>query len=105
MNCTLSQLRNKEVISRENGCRIGYVDDLEVDIRSAEVRAIVIYGRFRFLGLFGRKPDCVIPWSKIELIGEDTREFLEKTPRKAQKTEVFSRILKITVFLPVTKKF
>ena len=72
MNCSLSQLRNKEVINSKNGCRIGYVDDLEVNTRDARVCALIIYGRLKFFGLFGRKDDCVIPWNCIELIGEDT---------------------------------
>jgi len=72
MNCSLSQLRNKEVINSRNGCRIGYVDDLEVNTGDARVCAIIIYGRLKFFGLLGRKDDCVISWNRIELIGEDT---------------------------------
>lgn len=72
MNCSLSQLRNKEVINSRNGCRIGYVDDLEVNTRSAKVCALIIYGRLKLWGLLGRKDDCIIPWDHIELIGEDT---------------------------------
>ena len=72
MNCCLSTLRHKEVISRRNGCRIGYVDDLEIDTQSARIYSLIIYGRLKCFGLLGRKDDCVIPWDKIELIGEDT---------------------------------
>lgn len=72
LNCRLVELRNKEVISCENGCRIGYVDDLEVDTSDAKVKALVIYGRLKLFGLFGRKDDFIIPWKNIELIGEDT---------------------------------
>ena len=72
MNCSLSQLRNKEVINSRNGCRIGYVDDLEVNTRDARVCALIIYGRLKLFGLLGRKDDCVISWDRIELIGEDT---------------------------------
>lgn len=72
LNCRLVELRNKEVISCENGCRIGCVDDLEVDTSDAKVKALIIYGRLKFFGLFGRKDDFIIPWKNIELIGEDT---------------------------------
>ncbi len=72
MNCSLSQLRDKEVINSKNGCRIGYVDDLEVNTRDARICALIIYGRLKLFGLLGRKDDCVIPWDRIELIGEDT---------------------------------
>ena len=29
-------------------------------------------GRQRFLGLIGREEDIVIPWSEIEVIGQET---------------------------------
>lgn len=72
MNCRLVELRNKEVISCDNGCRIGCVDDLEVDTTNAEVKALIIYGRLKLLGILGRRDDCIIPWENIALIGEDT---------------------------------
>lgn len=72
MNCRLTQLKHKEVISRNNGCRIGFVDDLEVDTVNASIRSIIIFGRPKYLGLLGKRSDCIIPWQKIELIGEDT---------------------------------
>ncbi len=72
MNCRLVELRHKEVINCKNGCRIGYVDDLVVDTNNAKVCSLVIYGRAKCLGLFGRREDCIIPWANIEIIGEDT---------------------------------
>lgn len=72
MNCRLVELRHKEVINKQNGCRIGCVDDLEIDSRNACVVAIIIYGRPKCFGLFGRYDDFIIPWKSIDLIGEDT---------------------------------
>lgn len=71
MNCRLCELRNKEVVNCDNGCLIGCVDDLEVDTRTATVRALIIYGRLKLFGLLGRKDDFIIPWENIKLIGED----------------------------------
>ncbi len=70
--CRVTDLRHKEVINRRNGCRIGCVDDVEVDTVSAKLVAIIIYGKPRFFGLFGRYDDLVIRWENIDLIGEDT---------------------------------
>ena len=92
MPCRLQELRKKEVISAENGCRIGYVDDLEIDTQCAKVLALIVYGRPRFFGLFGRDSDCMIAWEKIRLIGEDAIlvEFsVQKTPNKAKKRHKF----------------
>lgn len=72
MICKLNDLRNKEVISMKDGTRIGYVSDVELDTVTAAVTAMVIYGRPRWLGLFGRSEDCVIPWSDVAVIGDET---------------------------------
>lgn len=72
VNCRIAELRNKDVISIKDGTRLGYVCDVEVDTCSARVCAIVIYGKPKLLGLFGREDDCVIEWSEIEVIGPDT---------------------------------
>ena len=71
MSCRLQELRKKEVINANNGCRIGYVDDLEVDTSCAKIVSLIVYGRPRFFYIFGRSDDCYISWEKIRLIGED----------------------------------
>ncbi len=70
--CRIVELRHKEVINSSNGCRIGYVDDVEVNTENARLVAIVIYGRPKFFGLLGHNDDIVINWENIKLIGEDT---------------------------------
>lgn len=72
MTCRIVELRHKEVISAGDGARLGFVDDVEIDTCNARLVAIVIYGRFRFLSIFGKRNDITISWEKIKLIGEDT---------------------------------
>lgn len=72
VNCTIEDMRHKEVINIRDGMRLGNVCDLEIDTATARVAAIVIYGRLRILGLFGRDEDIVIRWQDIRVIGEDT---------------------------------
>ena len=72
MVCRIVEMKNKEVINVKDGCRIGCVNDVEVDMKCAKLVAIVIYGRLKFFGLFGRDDDIVIKWENIEVIGEDT---------------------------------
>lgn len=72
MICRFDDLRNKEIINIKSGRRIGYADDIEFDTCTAKICKLIIYGRCRFFGLFGRDEDCVICWSDIEIIGEDT---------------------------------
>lgn len=71
METRIAQLRYKEVISVEDGTRYGYVGDMEVDLESGHVLALVIPGRRRFFGLFGREEDKIIPWSAVRRFGED----------------------------------
>ena len=72
MVCRIVDLRHKEVINSSNGCRIGFVDDIEVDTVTSQVKAIIVFGRPRCMGILGRFEDVIVPWSDIELIGEDT---------------------------------
>lgn len=67
----MSELRCKEVICLADGRRLGFVCDLEIDVPEGGVRSIIVPGPCRFLGLFGRKDDFVIPWCCIKRIGPD----------------------------------
>lgn len=71
MSCRMAELRSKEVVSIKDGGRLGFVSDLEIDVDSAAITALVVYGRFRLFGLLGREPDVVIPWKDVEMIGGD----------------------------------
>ncbi len=70
--CRVTELRNKVVVNSRSGCRLGTVDDVEIDTVTSKLVSIVIYGRPKFFGLFGRYEDIVIEWEHIELVGEDT---------------------------------
>lgn len=72
MLCRIDDLKNKEVICVGDGSRIGFVGDVEVDCTNARIETLVVYGKSKFFGLFGREDDCIISWEKISIIGEDT---------------------------------
>ena len=72
MDTRMGQLRLKEVISIGDGCRFGYVGDLELELESGQVSALIIPGRLRLFGLLGREEDMVIPWQSVRRFGEDT---------------------------------
>ncbi len=90
------EFRKKEIINMTNGMKIGYVDDLVFDTDSAQVESIVVFGRPRFFGLFGRSEDMLIPWKDIEIIGEDTilvksegAEYQKRSPRVSYFDKLF----------------
>ena len=69
-NCTFTALREKEVINLCDGRRLGFVCDLELDLCTDRVVAILVPGESSLLG-FGRCAAITIPWDKIETIGSD----------------------------------
>ena len=71
METRIAELRYKEVISVEDGRRFGFVGDMEVDLDSGQVRALVVPGRRRLFGLLGREEDRYIPWNAVRRFGED----------------------------------
>lgn len=72
MTCRINDFRYKDVVCVKDGTRLGYVGDVELDTQNAQLVAIVIYGKYRWLGLLGKEEDIVINWEEIEIIGEDT---------------------------------
>ena len=71
MAVRFTQLQCKEVMCVSNGKRLGFVSDVQVELPEGNIIAIVVPGPCRFLGLFGRNNDYLIPWCKICRIGPD----------------------------------
>ncbi len=69
MNCCITDLRNKQVISSQTGARLGCVSDVEIDTCSGCVVALIIWGRGK---PFGKCDDIRVCWKDIKVIGEDT---------------------------------
>ena len=66
-----TDLRCKEVINICDGKRLGCVGDVELRLPQGEATALIVYGRPRFFGLFGRGEEYYIPWDSIRRIGDD----------------------------------
>jgi len=64
-------LRQKEVINTNDGARYGFVSDLVIDEHEGKIKALIVPGPGRVLGVFGRDQEYRIPWAKIKKIGED----------------------------------
>jgi len=64
-------LRQKEVINLGDGARYGFVSDMEIDIGDGRIKALIVPGPGRVLGVFGRDQEYRIEWDMINKIGDD----------------------------------
>ena len=71
MGMRLTQLQCKEVICVSDGRRLGFIEDVEVEIPEGTIHAILVPGSGKGMGLLGRKDDLRIPWHCIRRIGPD----------------------------------
>ena len=72
MNCCVTDMRNKEVINTKSGCRLGFVGDVEIDTCSGKLVSIIIFGKYKCMGVLGKEDDIKICWEDIQVIGNDT---------------------------------
>ena len=70
-DCRIAELQCKEVVNLCDGCRLGYVSDVVVDICSGRLVALVVPGKNAMFSWITKEEDYVIPWDKIEKIGDD----------------------------------
>ena len=70
MDSRIGELRCKEVINVTDGSRYGYVGDVEVDLETGKVQALIVPGRLRLFGLLGREAERVFPWAAVRRFGE-----------------------------------
>ena len=72
MFCRIDDLKNKQEVCVKDGCVLGFVSDIEMNTETGALTSIIIFGKMRFFGFFGREDDIVIPWEDIKVIGNET---------------------------------
>lgn len=68
----IAELKDRQVVCVKDGAILGYVGDIELDTENGKLSSLVIFGKAKGLGLFGREDDLVIPWDSIDIIGDET---------------------------------
>ncbi len=71
MVCSINELKTKEVINVTDGARLGFVSDVEIDLSTGRIIAIVLPGAYKMMGFLGREEDIIIKWDNIKKIGDD----------------------------------
>ncbi|MBS7298378.1 MAG: YlmC/YmxH family sporulation protein [Eubacteriales bacterium] len=66
-----NDLRRKIVIDIHTAERLGTVSDIDVDIGSGRINAIILPPSELFGMIFYRKRERVIPWSAVTAVGSE----------------------------------
>ncbi|WML51930.1 YlmC/YmxH family sporulation protein [Neobacillus sp. PS3-12] len=67
----ISEFQIKDVVNISDGKKLGNIGDIDINLTTGKIEAIVIGKSGRMLGLFSKDEDIVIPWRNILKIGED----------------------------------
>lgn len=67
-----SELKMKDVIDVNRGKKLGFIDDVDIEIENGRIRAFVVPAhQYKLFNFFMKKNDIVISWDEIKKIGED----------------------------------
>ncbi|WP_264737128.1 YlmC/YmxH family sporulation protein [Cytobacillus firmus] len=67
----ISEFQMKDVVNVADGKKLGNIGDIDININTGKIEAVIIGGSGKVLGFFGKDADIVIPWKNILKIGED----------------------------------
>ena len=67
----ISELKQKEVINAEDCRRLGFVGDVDFDMKKGCLVALIVPGPGSFCGFLGREKVFVIPFDDICQVGDD----------------------------------
>ena len=71
MAIKLTQLQCKEVICVDTGQRLGFIEDIQIEVPEGRVVALTVPGPGKLMGLGASRHEYCIPWSCIRKIGPD----------------------------------
>ena len=65
-------LKNKEVINIHDGKSMGFVNDIEINLKEGKIEGVVLPGERGFFNLLNRENDeFVIKWKNVRTVGDD----------------------------------
>ena len=92
----LSEMKQKEVINIKDCSRLGFVGDVDIDICTGRVTALIIPGPGCLWGFLGRESEYVIPWRDVK---QGTILFWWSCAKRSKKAEnslhIFRQYVKI----------
>ena len=67
----ISEFQIKDVVNVGDGKKLGNISDIEINLITGKIDALVISGTGKLLSIFGKNEEVIIPWKNIIKIGED----------------------------------
>lgn len=67
----ISDLKNMRVVNLGNGKVMGKIVDLVLDVNRGYVKAVVLPGESKLLGIWNSDKVTEVPWNRIKKIGKD----------------------------------
>ena len=97
---TFGKICEKEIVNILDGRSLGFAGDILFDYETRKIAALIVKGKPKFFGIFGREEDISIGWDKIETIGKDG--ILIKTEQYSkitnEKENIFQKFLNIFLY-------
>jgi len=66
-----SELTEKEIINVVDGSKLGMINDIEIDLENAKIKAIIMPKAGGIMSLFTKYNNVVIDWEDIVRIGNE----------------------------------
>jgi YlmC/YmxH family sporulation protein len=67
----ISDFQIKDVVNVADGKKLGNIGDIDINLTTGKIDAVIVTGVGKVLGFFGKDDDVIIPWKNILKIGED----------------------------------
>ncbi|MBU8609731.1 YlmC/YmxH family sporulation protein [Bacillus pumilus] len=68
---SISEFQIKDVVDVSSGKKLGTIGDIDINVTSGKIKAIIIGGTGKMMGFFGKEEEMIVPWRNIVKIGED----------------------------------
>lgn len=68
---SISEFQIKDVVDVSSGKKLGTIGDIDINVTSGKIQAIIIGGTGKMMGFFGKGEEMIVPWRNIVKIGED----------------------------------
>ena len=65
----MGELQSKDVINVVDGTKMGRIANMEIDITTGKIAAIIVQSNTRLVNFFTGGNNIVIPWNQIVKIG------------------------------------